>query len=125
MNLRYFKLSDFACKCGCGENLIDTAFVEELDELRHLLGFPLVISSGYRCQKHNAEVSTTGENGPHTKGRAVDFIIDRERAYKLVKFAMVRGFTGIGVSQRGAHRFIHLDNLQNLPGQPRPTIWSY
>jgi zinc D-Ala-D-Ala carboxypeptidase len=122
--LRYFKISDFACKC-CGENLIDHVFVQEVDELRHETGIPLVVTSGYRCPKRNAEVSTTGPNGPHTTGRASDFAVDRERAYKVLKAAMARGFTGIGVQQKGGGRFIHLDNLPNAPNHPRPTVWSY
>jgi zinc D-Ala-D-Ala carboxypeptidase len=128
MTLRYFKISEFACKgqnCCNGSNLIDHVFVEELDQLRHELGFPLVVTSGYRCPKYNAKVSTTGEAGPHTTGRAVDLDVNRERAYKVVRLAAAKGFTGIGVAQKGASRFIHLDNLPNAPGQPRPTIWSY
>jgi zinc D-Ala-D-Ala carboxypeptidase len=39
--------------------------------------------------------------------------------------ALEQGFTGIGVSQKGAIRFIHVDDLPDAPGQPRPTIWSY
>lgn len=34
-------------------------------------------------------------------------------------------FTGIGIQQKGGDRYIHLDNLPNAPGQPRPTVWSY
>jgi len=31
------------------------------------------------------------------------------------------------VNQKGPHaaRFIHLDDLPDAEGQPRPTIWSY
>jgi hypothetical protein len=48
-------------------------------------------------------------------------------ALELVALALAYGFTGIGVNQKGAHdgRFIHLDDLDNAPGQPRPCIWSY
>lgn len=125
MNWRHFHLDEFACRCNCGKNLIDHQFVTELDELRHRLGYPLVISSGYRCPDHNAKVSSTGRTGPHTSGRAADIAIDRTRAYEVLQTALLMNFTGIGVQQKGASRFLHLDNLPNAPGQPRPVVWSY
>lgn len=125
---RYFTLREFGCKgnnCCGGQNLIDHQFVTELDELRHRYGAPLKVSSGYRCPDHNAKVSSTGRTGPHVSGRACDFAVDRTNALKLLKLALEMGFTGIGIQQKGAGRFIHLDNLPNAVGQPRPTIWSY
>lgn len=125
MTLKHFKISEFACKCGCGQNLIDYTFVAEVDRLRQELGFPLVVTSGYRCPEHNNRVSGTGKTGPHTTGHAADFRVRGAEAYRVVKSAMHRGFTGIGVQQKGDVRFIHLDNLTNKVGSPRPTIWSY
>lgn len=125
MNWRYFKEAEFACRCGCGKNLIDHAFITELDDLRHHLGFALPISSGYRCPDHNARVSITGRTGPHTTGRAADIAVSHARAYDVLQAAMMMRFTGIGVNQKGSARFIHLDNLPNATGQPRPTVWSY
>lgn len=121
---RHFKREEFACH-HCGANLIDDDFVTDLDDLRHHLGFALPISSGYRCPEYNARVSSTGRTGPHTTGRAADIEISRERAYLVLQTALMMKFSGIGVNQKGAARFIHLDNLPNAPGQPRPTIWSY
>jgi zinc D-Ala-D-Ala carboxypeptidase len=121
---RYFKREEFACR-HCGENLIDDAFITELDDLRHHLGFALPISSGYRCPDHNARVSSTGRTGPHTTGRAADIAVSHARAYEVLQAAMMLKFSGIGVNQKGGSRFIHLDSLPNAAGQPRPTIWSY
>jgi len=102
-----------------------TSFVDKLDSLREALSFPLKVSSGYRCPEHNTEVSSTGPSGPHTTGRAADLLVSRKEAYKLISYATAFGFTGLGFSQKGATRFIHLDDLDDAPGQPRPTIWSY
>lgn len=125
MSWRHFSIDEFRCGCGCGLNLIDHQFVTELDELRHRLGFSLPITSGFRCPDHNARVSSTGRTGPHTTGRAADLGVDRARAYEVLQTALLMKFTGIGVKQHGASRFIHLDNLPNGQGQPRPTVWSY
>jgi zinc D-Ala-D-Ala carboxypeptidase len=124
MTWRYFHIDEFACR-HCGANLIDHQFVTELDELRHAIGFPLPITSGYRCPEYNAQVSSTGQTGPHTTGRAADILVSHARALKLVQVATAMNFTGIGVKQNGTGRFIHLDNLPNSPAHPRPTIWSY
>ena len=122
---RYFKRSEFACKCGKCDNLIQDSFVEKMDALRHICGFPISISSGYRCPAHNAAVSGTGDDGPHTTGCAADVPIDRKRAYILLQNAIQMGFTGIGFKQHGGVRFMHLDTLPDALGQPRPAIWSY
>lgn len=126
MAWRHFKVSEFDCKCGCGRNEIDAKFVDRLDDLREACGFPLPVTSGYRCPKHNTQVSSTGLTGPHTTGRAVDFGVRGHQALTLLQLALARGgFTGIGINQKGGARFVHLDDLPSAPGQPRPTIWSY
>lgn len=122
---RYFTIDEFRCKCGDCVNLIDHQFVKELDDLRHEYGKPMKISSGYRCPTHNAKVSSTGINGPHTFGRAADIAVDRADAHKLARLALNRGFTGVGFQQKGTGRFLHLDNLSNSAAHPRPTVWSY
>ena len=42
-----FRLEEFACK-HCGENKIEHELIDKLQSLREDLGFPFVISSGYR-----------------------------------------------------------------------------
>lgn len=99
-----------------------TSFLERMDAIREDYG-PIIVSSGYRCSHYNSIVSTTGHNGPHTTGRAVDVPVYGEDATRLIKIALNHGMTGIGVHQKGPHnkRFIHLDDLTNM----RPWIWSY
>lgn len=82
------------------------------------------ITSGGRCPKQNIAVSTTGPNGPHTKG-AFDVAARGADALELVRIGREEGFTGIGINQKGDKRFVHFDDLPNEPGQPRPWIWSY
>lgn len=122
--MKYFNPAEFMCH-HCGENKMDAAVLDMLDELRERCGFPLGVTSGYRCPVHNQSVSTTGPNGPHTTGRAVDLNVRGAQALDVIRHAQTLGFTGIGVQQKGASRFIHIDNLPNAPGQPRPWIWSY
>ena len=124
MSWQYFKREEFACP-HCGDNRMEDCFIDSLDHLRAEYGLPLVVNSGYRCPVHNQEVSTTGPNGPHTTGRAVDFKIDRGNAFTLLVLAVRSGkFNGIGVNQYGASRFLHLDALDPVT-HPRPNLWSY
>lgn len=113
------------CSCGCG-GLPSLEFMQKVEALRVLYGKPMKVSSGYRCPEYNAKVSKTGSTGPHTTGRAIDIAIERGDAFELVALALSSSmFTGLGVQQKGQGRFIHLDDLPNGDGQPRPTIWSY
>lgn len=120
-----FNKHEFMCRCGCGRADMDPKFVYTLQFIRDRAGFPLVISSGYRCPDHNQAVSSTGSRtGPHTLGKAADIRVSGEAAYHLVRLAVRQQVTGIGIHQTGPHarRYIHLDILT---GPTRPTIWSY
>lgn len=95
--------------------------------IRRMTGVPMPITSGYRCPKHNNDVSKSGTNGPHTTGQAIDIGVSGDDALKIMNMAQVYGISGVGVKQKGSYkkRFIHLDDLPAAPGQPRPHIWSY
>jgi uncharacterized protein YcbK (DUF882 family) len=121
----YFKAGEFACQCGCGVEGIQPALVFKLDELRHMFGKPLTITSGYRCPVHNQNVSTTGTTGPHTTGLAADIGISGRDAVVVLRMALQVGFTGIGVQQKGGGRFLHVDLIPDSFGAKRPWIWSY
>lgn len=120
----HFTNAEVACKCGCGM-LPKQDFMDKVERVRVRCGFPLPVSSGARCEKHNSSVSHTGTDGPHTKGRAIDFTVRGTQALTVVRAMLEEGFTGIGVSQKGESRFIHGDDLPNTMGSPRPWIWSY
>ena len=65
-----FKVTEFACK-HCGENKIDQRVMNMAQALRDKLGVAVNVNSGYRCEKHNANVG--GVKGSfHTKGLAAD-----------------------------------------------------
>ena len=120
----HFTKSELACKCGCGM-LPEKDFMDKVENLRVRYGMPLKVSSAARCPIYNATVSKTGAAGPHTTGRAIDFAVSHLNSWLLLRLAMAEGFTGIGVNQKGDGRFIHIDDLPNAEGQPRPSTWSY
>jgi zinc D-Ala-D-Ala carboxypeptidase len=121
---KFFKREELACKC-CKAHITVPESLDRLERLRVDFGKPMKVSSAYRCSKHNADVSTTGLDGPHTTGRAYDIIVSGKDAYDLVHLATLHGFTGIGINQRGDvdKRFIHIDDIKDRTTRPR--IWSY
>lgn len=124
---KHFSDEELGCRCGCGVFGMTPDFIEKLEELRLAYNKPMIVSSGYRCPEYNDKISTTGRLGPHTTGRAIDILASGVDVYELLYFAIGYEFAGIGVKQSGPHyqRFIHLDMLDNAPGCPRPTVWSY
>lgn len=121
----HFLRSELSCR-STGECRMDPNFLDRLEALREEYGEPMTITSGYRAPAYNAQVSTTGEDGPHTHGRAVDILVRGTDAYRLVGLAQKHGFTGIGVKQSGVTRFLHIDDLMPADGfVTRPWLWSY
>jgi len=114
--LKYFTKEEFDCK-HTGHNEMQLEFMEKLDELRELCGFPFIITSGYRDPSHPAEASKTTKGGQHTLGRAADIGVSNGADRRiLVENAISLGFNGIGV----ARGFIHVDNRDTLP-----VMWTY
>ena len=120
---KYFTEEELVCR-HCNEVGMDDEFMQKVDTLREKMGFSFPVNSAYRCKNHPIEARKAFP-GAHASGRAIDIGVAGEEAYKLIQGALEAGFTGIGVSQKGTTRFIHLDNLESKNYRPRPHIWSY
>ena len=119
----YFNQHEFTCS-HTGKCDMDSNFINKLNELRVAFGKPMRITSGFRDVTHPIEAKKSSP-GAHTTGQAADIAVSRADAFDLLSLALTKGFTGIGIQQKGSGRFIHLDTLKNSPERPRPTIWSY
>ncbi len=118
-DIEFFKSEEFdspdAPGSGYGMNL---AFVQQLDELRKRVGFPLTIHSGFRTAEHNAKVGGVGDSA-HEHGLAADIGVgDGMQRMKVVREAMAMGFVRIGIG----HTFVHIDTDSSLP---QNVIWTY
>ena len=116
-----FKPEEFECS-HCQELKIHSSIVDLIQKAREDLGVPLSITSAYRCQDHNNSISTTGFNGPHTTGKAVDISVkdSQHRKQLITYFAPI--VTGLGI----AKSFIHVDLLNEEDGfEMRPNSWVY
>jgi uncharacterized protein YcbK (DUF882 family) len=115
-----FKAAEFNCS-HCGKNEMKPEFMAKLQALRTTYGKPMRVTSGYRCPQHPIEAKKAAP-GAHASGCACDIGVEGADAHALLTLALGAGFTGIGVQQKGAGRFIHLDTMTT---GVRPTIWSY
>lgn len=68
---QYFKRKEFACKCGCGTSTVDAELLTVITDVREFFGSALVINSGHRCARHNANVGGA-KASVHLTGKAAD-----------------------------------------------------
>lgn len=113
--MKYFRIEEFDCQ-HTGKNEMNPDFLEKLDHLRGVCGFPFVVTSGYRDKTHPEEAKKE-RHGKHSEGIAADILVrDGASRYILVKNAIDMGFNGIGI----AKTFIHVDSRAGTP-----VIWTY
>lgn len=85
---KYFKESEFKCKCGKCElppKMPPDALIDILCEIREHFNAPLIIRSGYRCKAHNAKVGGAPLSR-HTFGDGVDFTIKGVKTKEVYAF---------------------------------------
>jgi len=113
---KYFSEEELKCHCGCGQCEMDPDFLDTLDRVRELAKIPIIISSGYRCPKHDMEVR--GE-GNHPQGLAIDAKAgDGGTRLKIVSAMLLAGINRIGI----AKGFVHGDKCTD---KPQRVIWLY
>ncbi len=119
MELKYFKRSEFNCKCGCNTNNIDNDFLEMMDKARTIAEVPFKINSGYRCEKHPLSISNPTSS--HIKGIAADIKFTNSNNLALI----MGGLGGAGFERFGIdfkNKFIHADCDED---KTNPCIWGY
>ncbi len=132
LNLKYFKLSDFACKgdhCCNHSSPISIELLHKVDALRESWAEPLLINSGFRCNMHNSYIKGSAKESMHTLGLACDVApVSRLHSFKefirdtYLPFLGVslnnKSFSGIGFYKT----FVHLD-VRNSYGF-LPATWN-
>lgn len=109
-----FRMGEFGCKCArCKEILVDEGLVERLQQIRNHFEKAVIITSGYRCATHNAEVGGVA-GSRHTKGQAADFYIPGITPAEIAKFAESIGVKGIGLYEKAdcGDDFVHIDTRE-------------
>lgn len=103
----------YCCPC-CRVDGTKPGAAMMLEKLEALVG-PLIVTSSYRCPKHNKEVH--GEPGSlHMQGLAFDILVkDGPERLNILKTARTLGFGGFGIGKN----FIHIDLRKNF------AMWTY
>ena len=104
-----FSRDEFACKCGCGFDVVDIELVHVLEKVRAKFNKPVTINSACRCESHNKKIGGT-DGSKHKLGIAADIVVKDTKpslVYAfLCKYAPLR--YGIG----SYDTFTHIDVRQ-------------
>lgn len=105
----HFKASEFACKDGTDNLLLDKDIIPILERFREYVEVPVIINSAYRTKSYNSKVGGAS-NSYHLYGRAFD--IPFKSTYKnltsvdmMCKFFNTLGLKGIIKYSS----FVHID----------------
>ena len=112
-----FLAREFICPC-CFQEGIKDDLVIHLQLVHDLLPIHrvMIVTSGYRCEKHNKEVGGV-EDSAHKKGLAADIKYDgASHKFMLIKAFIQVGFKRIGIYDNSIH--VDLDEAK-----PQKVIW--
>ena len=103
-----FKQSETICRCGCGKNAMTEEVICIASILRMLVGHPLRVNSGFRCESYNKRIGGSPKS-QHLTGNAMDLtvgVVDYDFNL-LVRYAEQSGCRGLGKYKK--KNFVHLD----------------
>ncbi len=112
----HFTVEEMQCPC-CFKCTMDVGFMTDLEEMREEAEIPLIINSGYRCQKHNSSLPNSSPTSWHMQGIAADIKWSHLGAivkYRILSEAM-RIFDGIGIGKT----YLHVDK------GGKKKVWIY
>ena len=95
-----FSRLEVQCPCGCGANKISSILIEKLQKVRNIIGLPIIITSGVRCEFYNASIKAS-MNSSHIPdgygiGNAGDIACPHsQHRYELVEVAQKSFLNGL------------------------------
>ncbi|MBK1999946.1 DUF882 domain-containing protein [Campylobacter sp. 2018MI35] len=124
---KYFKESEFKCKCGKCElpkGVPSDELVDVLCEIREHYDAPIIINSGYRCKEHNAEVGGA-KSSQHTIGSAADIVVKGVKTEEVHQYVLEKyGDKPFGIAIKHNFEnpfggFVHIDT------RGKKARWTY
>jgi len=110
LNKLHFKPEEFACPC-CGKIKVSHRLLLLLETIRRVYANPIIITSGFRCKKHNDEIGGS-KRSKHLKGMAVDIKTKDEKDFDYLASVVMSAWRlyfndfRVGIYRQN---FIHLD----------------
>lgn len=109
----HFYRAEFACKCGCGYDTVDSLTLEILEAVRKHFGSPVTITSGCRCSDHNRRVGGA-YNSQHLFARAADIKVEGIEP-SAVHAWIDANFPFVSLGQYSS--FTHIDTRSDRPAR--------
>ena len=109
--VRYFGRAEFRCNCngkycdGFPAEMNHT-LIKVADRVRGYFGAEAFVSSGVRCQQHNANVGGV-EGSRHLYGKAMDFCIRGKKAAEVLEYVLKQPEISYAYDIDGT--YIHMD----------------
>lgn len=104
--IKYFKKSEFRCKCGCGADKMEEKLIRVADRTRSHFGSPITVSSGRRCSSYNAKVGGVS-NSRHLSGKAMDFCVSGKSAAQVLEYVQKQSDIRYAYDIDGS--YVHMD----------------
>lgn len=104
--IKYFKKSEFRCKCGCGADSMNETLIRVADRTRAHFGVPVTVSSGRRCAKHNARVGGVSDSR-HLSGKAMDFCVKGKSSATVLAYVQKQPEIRYAYAIDGS--YVHMD----------------
>jgi uncharacterized protein YcbK (DUF882 family) len=105
----HFNRTELACQCGCGFDTVDSLLLEGLEAIRAHFERPIRVTSGCRCNVHNASVGGS-KGSQHKLGRAADIQVTKVPPSDVADLAEV-----LGLSVGRYDTFTHVDSRTGSP----------
>lgn len=103
-----FQIKEFQCPC-CGLAIVDFRLAKVLQGIRGLIKLPMIIKSGTRCGKRNAEKGGA-KHSFHLIGQAADFTVSNPEQLSEIYDKIVGMFPRkLGVIYYPDRKIIHID----------------
>lgn len=124
----WFSEEEFRCKCGCGLFLLHPGFIQKLDWVRYDLNEQMIVTSGCRCKRYNAQVGghpkslhiCDAPQYSNQEGTAAVDIRAPNGQYRGRLFSVAWQY-GFSVGWNAKHRFLHLDR-RDFFGLPQTSF---
>lgn len=108
--VRYFARSEFRCKCGkyCDGFPAEPnpLLIDQAETVRNYFGAPVYVSSGVRCERHNANVGGAA-GSRHKSGKAMDFRVEGQSAKSVLSFVQTLPHIRYAYAIDGS--YVHMD----------------
>lgn len=110
-----FVSTEFDChgKGCCDKTPIDYELVKILQSVRNHFKVPVTVNCGYRCPKHNSEISGASKTSQHMSGKAGDIVVKGVHPVSVARYVEslsgYKGMIGCYTWDDSGKGFCHID----------------